>query len=164
VRIAVNFILFQAGWFACVAGPAWLGPAVVALVVAVDLAWTGRRAHEVKTVLATGVLGSAADLLLVRAGLFAFRGGGYPLWMAALWLNFGTVLNVSLRWLQGRWWLAAALGAVAGPLVYLGGARLGATDLQPGTLIAAAAQFAVAVPALLWLARRLGEKRCSSSS
>ncbi|MHC4974020.1 MAG: DUF2878 domain-containing protein [Planctomycetota bacterium] len=164
MRIAVNFLLFQAGWFACVAGPAWVGPAAVALVVAVDLAWTRRRAHEAKTVLASGALGSAADLLLANAGLLAFRGGGYPLWMAALWLNFGTILNVSLAWLKGRWWLAAVLGAVCGPLVYLGGERLGATVLQPGTLVAVAAQFAVAVPGLLWIARRLGEKRCSSNS
>ena len=164
MRIAVNFLLFQTGWFACVAGPAWLGPVAVALVVAVDLAWTRRRTHELKTVVATGALGSLSDLLLVQAGLLVFRGGGYPFWMAALWLNFGTVLNVSLKWLRGRWWLAAALGAVAGPLVYLGGERLGATAVQPGTLIAVAVQFGIAVPALLWLAGRLGERRCSSLS
>jgi hypothetical protein len=162
MRVAMNFLLFQAGWFACVAGPAWLGPPVVALIVAVHLAWTRRRKAELQTLLATGALGSAADLALVNTGLLVFRGGGYPVWMPALWLNFGTVLNVSLKWLQGRWWLAAALGAVAGPLVYLGGERLGAIELQPGTLVAVAVQYGVAVPVLLWIARRLGEQSWDS--
>ena len=33
-----------------------------------------------------------------------------------MWINFGTTFNVCLGWLQGRYVLAAILGAAAGPL------------------------------------------------
>ena len=49
-----------------------------------------------------------------------------PHWIVAMWVLFASTLNVSLRWLRGRWALATLLGAVAGPLAYYGGAGLGA--------------------------------------
>ncbi len=79
-----------------------------------------------------------------------------PLWVLALWVLLGTTLDVSLRWLRGRWWLAALLGAVTGPLAYLGGARLGALQLLRPTeaICAQAIGFGLLLPALVALSRR----------
>ena len=71
----------------------------------------------------------------------------------------GTVaiaLNVTLRWLRYRLWLSSLLGALAGPLAFISGVRLGAAqfvDARPA-LIALALGWGVALPALVWLSVR----------
>jgi hypothetical protein len=78
-------------------------------------------------------------------------------WLVILWALFATTLNSSLRALQSRPWIAAALGAAGGPLAYYAGARLGALQfLEPAAMLAALALgWALATPLLLSLARRL---------
>ena len=86
----------------------------------------------------------------------AFIAGVAPHWILALWALFATTLNVSLSWLRGRWLLAAVLGAIAGPLSYWGGAKLGALVLvQPlPAVVAMAIEWAIAMPLLMRLAQR----------
>ena len=78
-------------------------------------------------------------------------------WLVILWALFATTLNSSLRVLQSRPWIAAALGAAGGPLAYYAGASLGALQfLEPAAMLAALALgWALATPLLLSLARRL---------
>ena len=73
--------------------------------------------------------------------------------MIALWTCFAATLRHSLAWLRARWLLAAVLGAVGGPLAYLGGESLGAISLTGDLSIAAiSAQYAIATPILLAIA------------
>lgn len=74
-----------------------------------------------------------------------------------LWLGFASTLNVSLRWMHGRYWIGVLFGAVGGPLSYLAAEKLGAISmLQPqGLLITLAAGWAVMMPAMLWIAPKL---------
>lgn len=152
--------LFQGAWFAAVLGAAagrhWLGPAAVALVVAIHLALTDNRPGETKLLLTTGVLGFFFDTALVAGGVFLplahlLPRPFSPLWMVALWLNFATTLNVSLAWLRSRYLLAALFGAVGGPLAYYSGARLGATEALPttGAMLILAAGWGVMTPLLV---------------
>ena len=53
-----------------------------------------------------------------------------PAWILALWALFAIALREPLRWLHGRWPLAALLGALGGPLSYAGAERLGACTLN----------------------------------
>lgn len=157
----VNFAAFQAGWFACVLGAAagrpWLGPVVVAGVVALHLALRRPRGPEVPLLLFAGGLGYAMDSLLVLGGVLEFPpaarlGGPSALWMVALWVNLGTTLNVSLGWLRGRYLLSAVMGAVAGPLAYWAGARLEAVTFGaalPISLAVVAVAWAVSLPLLV---------------
>ena len=46
-----------------------------------------------------------------------------PVWIVALWVNLALALNHSLRWVRPHPAWAAALGAIAAPLSYLGAAR-----------------------------------------
>ncbi len=105
--------------------------------------------------------GCAAEWALLTAGAVTYPahasiGWPVPLWMPALWANFASILNYSLSWLRGRWAAAAMLGAIAGPLSYLAGSRLGALTMPSETYGAAlvALEWAIATPALLWLAGR----------
>ncbi len=50
MKLMLNFVAFQLGWFACVLGAAnalpWLGPVVVATVVSLHLATSTGRFHS----------------------------------------------------------------------------------------------------------------------
>ena len=79
-----------------------------------------------------------------------------PPWILALWALFASTLNVSLRWLRGRIVVAVVLGAVAGPLSYWAGVRMGAVEFtQPVVaLVALAVGWAVFTPLLMVLSAR----------
>jgi hypothetical protein len=98
-------------------------------------------------------MGTFLDSLLALSGLVSYRGGYSlnwlaPAWITALWVNFATTLHFALRWLADRPWLAAVLGAIAGPLAYYAAAGLGAAELPHGglSLVALAIVWGVAVP------------------
>jgi Protein of unknown function (DUF2878) len=78
-----------------------------------------------------------------------------------MWVLFASTLNVSLRWLRGRWTLAALLGAMAGPLAYYGGAKLGGVVISEPVLAftALAIGWAAFVPLLIRLSTRLDGMR-----
>lgn len=163
MRRLLNFTMFYLGWFACVMGAGrgqlWLGPSVVAALVLLHFIMNPRPVQEFRLILLTGVFGFAIDTLQASAGLYAFRGTSpapwlCPLWMAALWMIFATTLNSSMAWLAGRYRLAAALGALCGPVSYVAGARLGAIELPAHaglSLVGIAVVWACVMPSLLWL-------------
>lgn len=165
MKQALNFILFQLGWFTCVLGAAhnvaWLGPVTVLAIVVIHLVLSLRPSAELKLVLWAMTLGLATDSLLLASGWLSYSGGSLagafaPYWLVAMWALFATTLNVSMRWLKGRFGLAILMGAIGGPLSYYGGQKLGAMQfIAPmQALIALAIAWAIAMPLLMWLAER----------
>ena len=158
-----NFVMFQICWLAnCVgAGFGWpfFGPLVTALWIALHLSALGDRwVSEGWILLAAAIFGYAADSLLVLSGLIAFPvhaqlGGPSPLWMVALWVGFAANLRHALRWLGGRYVLAALLGAIGGPLAYRAGDALGAIQIPDplSGLTAVSLEWLLAMPLLLGL-------------
>ena len=168
MRNLLNFVAFQCCWFTNVINAAngvpWLGPLVTVLWLTGHLASLrgatapGGTAAEVRVLLAAIAIGWTADSMLTLAGLISFAenaqlGGPSPLWTVALWACFAATLRHSLGWLRARWLLAAVLGAVGGPLAYLGGESLGAISLVGDFSVAAVSvQYAIATPVLLAIA------------
>jgi len=164
-RLLANIVTFQAGWFACVLGAArgnsWFGPLLVLAIAAAWLLAAARPLTLASVMLLAGVVGWCWDSWVSLLGFIGYAPGPVPapfapLWILALWVLFATTLDVSLRWLRGKWWLAAWVGAVSGPLAYLGGARLGALQLLHPTqaMCAQALGFGLLLPALVALSRR----------
>lgn len=171
-RALAEWIGFQVVWLACalgaVSGVGWPGVAAALVFLGVVLAGRGWDRAEIGAVLASGAFGAVAESLLAASGLVSYAASASaapfaPLWMIALWLAFGGTLPaldaivgapVSLR--------AALLGALGGPLAYLAGARLGALsfagEVWPA-LVALALLWAVALPLLLHVRRRLQAAR-----
>lgn len=163
---ATNFVGFQFGWLACVLGGAhglpWLG---VFLCVPI-LAWHFKNAQsawqEARLLLVVGLAGGMLDQLMLSLELLRYPAANWPehwlpVWMWMLWMLFASTLNVSLRWLRGYTFAGILLGLLGGPLAYYGASRFGAVQLLNGpvTLMSIGLVWAVSMPAMIWLSRRL---------
>lgn len=164
-NVPANLLLFQVGWFACVLSGAaerpWIGALIAMCIVAMHVLRADAPRSELKLMLCAVAIGAIFDSVLVWQNWVAYPSGilvphTAPYWIVLMWPLFATVLNVSLRWLRGRWGIAALAGAVGGPLAYLGGHRLGAIQFsnEAAALIALAIGWAVFTPLLLALSQR----------
>ncbi|MEJ2440127.1 MAG: DUF2878 domain-containing protein [Gammaproteobacteria bacterium] len=162
----INFILFQIGWFACVLSSAAGHPSLGALIAGAIIAWhvwqARRPSQEISLILVAMLIGMLWDSLLVWQSLLDYHSGilatnTAPYWIVIMWALFATTLNLSLGWLKQHLLLASLLGAIAGPLAYYAGARLGALSVpQPlPAYLALAIGWAVFTPILSRLSRRL---------
>jgi hypothetical protein len=166
MTILANAVLFQLGWFAAVLGAAgdlpWLGVLAAAAIAAVHLARAARPLPELALLALAVVAGAGFDTLIVQAGWLRFDSGVLvagtaPVWMVALWANFATTLNVSMRVLRSRLLVAALFGALGAPAAYYAGGKLGAVEfIATGPALGAiAAGWFVLCPLLFAAARRL---------
>ena len=169
MKSLLQFAAFQAFWLAAVLGAArghvWLG-ALALVPYLVGMLWREReRARLASRWLAAGALGSLADCALAALGLHAYptTPAAWPAWLvppfiASLWIAFATLPHASLAWLAPRPGLAAAFGALGGPLSFAAGVRTGAVGYGESVLATNAVlalQYALATPLFLrWLAPR----------
>jgi hypothetical protein len=144
----------------------WLGAASLLLFLAWHLRTPVSPRAELALAGVAGLVGLSADTLFAQAGILAYAEpwpvrGVAPAWIVVMWMNFALTLNVAMRWLHGRYWLAAVLGLVGGPLAYLAGVRLDAAVLSapgPSAYALIGLTWAFAVPFLVraaeWSSRR----------
>lgn len=163
-RAALNFVVFQAGWWACVLGAAHdraaAGSLFAAVVIAAHVALVAHPLRELRLVAIALMIGVVWDSALLMSGWLDFRSGFFlpgmaPHWILALWALFAITLNHSLAWLQGRLPAAAILGAIAGPMAYWSGVQLGAVMfIEPlHAALALSAGWAIFTPLLVRLAQ-----------
>ena len=167
-----NYLGLQLGWLACAWGAAnalpWLGPLVVAVHLGLHLWWSADREREaifIALVTLTGLIIDSvqkATGLVVYAADFSLLPWLAPAWIIAMWALFASAMSGSLQWLSGRYLLAALLGAIFGPLSYRAGAAMGAASFPLGewlSLGVLAAIWAVVLPGLFWMHKRLNQDR-----
>jgi hypothetical protein len=138
-RTIVPWLAFQGVWLVCAIGAASGNgaPGIAAALVfaAAMIAWSRQPVRDALLVAVSGIAGFLIESGLVITGLVRFAAPWpietlAPAWIVALWLAFGATLPAFTEKLGAhRLKIAASLGAVAGPLAYLAGARLGALHL-----------------------------------
>ncbi|WPL17158.1 hypothetical protein Thiowin_02150 [Thiorhodovibrio winogradskyi] len=164
--ITINFVVFQIAWLLCVIAGARDQPMLALLVmiiaVGVHLVRAPRPLPEFLLILLAAWFGALWDGALAGFGWLSYPSGQFatwlaPHWLIGLWVLFATLLNVSLRWLKGRYALAAGLGAIGGPLAFLAGEQLGGVSFPDPVIAlpAIAIGWFFAAPFLVWLAMRL---------
>jgi len=166
----INFVAYQAVWFAVVAsaghGRAALGMGAAALFAGAQLALSRRRLADLRLMAAAITLGVVIDGTLGLCGWLRYASPepalpphGAPLWILCLWAAFALTLTRSLAWLMRRPWLAALLGALGGPLAYASAARgFAAVELAPPAargFSALALGWGAALGVLAYSARRV---------
>jgi len=165
-RTCINFVTFEIAWFACVLGAAHgvplVGTLTVIAAVALHLAMSSAPRMELTLLVVVTLIGTLWDSAIASQHLITYPNGNFasglaPHWIIAMWALFATTLNVSLAWLQGRPLVAALLGAVAGPVAYFAGSRLGALQLSDAVpaLGLQSVGWAVLMPLLTIVAARL---------
>lgn len=165
--VPINFILFELCWFGSVLGAAhhigWLGPLLVSVLIPAQIYWlTEKYKAELFFVLLCGFIGFILETVLINLGVYTPLGSEgvqiCPPWMVALWVNFGMLVSLSLSWLKGKYFLAALLGGVAGPLAWWGGQKLDAltmADTFTRGYLPLGFAWAVMLPFLVYLYSRL---------
>ena len=129
----VNFVAFQAVWFAAVVGASqdlwWPGP-VAAVVFAIGHMLSPMRARGDALLIAVALgLGAIIDSIFAATGALAYAAPFpsaqlAPLWILALWVGFALTLNHSLAYLAHRPLVATIAGAVVGPISYWSAGRV----------------------------------------
>ncbi|MDH1549120.1 MULTISPECIES: DUF2878 domain-containing protein [Pseudomonas] len=151
-----NALWLQLGWWLCIWGAStpWV-PVLVPVGLALHL-WTCTQPRaEAWALLRVTLIGCLLDSLLGSFGVFDFHAWPLPLWLASMWLVLASGLRHSLAWAGRPFLRGAVVGAVAGPLAYLGGARLADVTLPLGplaTTLILVPIWALALPLLVRLA------------
>lgn len=165
--LLANVVGFQAVWLACVAGAGrglpWAGPAAALLFTVFTLGWGGKPRQDLRLLIIAVPLGWLLDSGFAASGWLVYAQAWpwtwvAPAWIGSLWIGFALTLNHSMAFLRHQPWLAAAFGAVGGPLAYWTAARaFDAVDFgQPmaWVLAALALGWALILPLLFWTERR----------
>ena len=162
----LTLLAYQATWFSAVIGAShglsWPGIVAAGAFAAWRLTISSHRMLEARLAIVALGLGLVLETLWVRSGLLEYRATwswlDAPGWILALWLAFAMTLLPLLGYLQRRLLLAAAFGAIGGPLASWGAARGWSVARFPDPawhgLLAVAVGWAMAMPLLAWLARR----------
>jgi len=157
--LVANAVWLQAGWWICVLGAErpWLLLLVIA-GVAVHLRLCPDVTAEFRALLRVTLAGCVLDSVLGAMGVFGFGAWPLPLWLALLWLVLASGMRHSLAWAGRHWRIGALLGALGGPLAYLGGARLADVALPLGALQTGLLLMPIWALALPLLARRAARR------
>lgn len=168
-----NVIGYQIVWFSAVIGAGrglwWPGvsTAVVFATLHFALLRQSRALHVVDLqlmaiALACGLLMdgglAGSGLAEYAANPFPLLPGSPPVWLLSIWAAFALTLRHSMTFLLGRPLIGLLLGAVGGPLAYLGAARgWGAIDFAEPRwmpIVALVFGWSIAIPLLTTLALR----------
>lgn len=157
----IDFILFQVAWFACVLAtrsdfPHTL-PLVGLLFILGRVVFTKRFQQALPFVLACAVIGVLGDSVLVKLGFLHFEPYpnlfGAPLWMVALWLNFGLMIHPLFSWFVKSCPRALIGFSVGGVIAYYSGEKLDVLSLPMGwqSALAVGAEWGIAGMTLRFL-------------
>lgn len=159
-----NLLGYQATWFAVAwsagQGRAWIGMLACAGFIAAQWLASRTRGRDARALLGALACGLLIDGMGAASGLLAYASPQpalpAPAWIVLLWGAFAMTLNHSMAWFAARPRVAAAFGAIGGPLAYWGAARgfgaLSFPEVAWPSLAYLALAWAVALPLLLRIA------------
>jgi len=131
MRFWANLVGYQLVWFGVVIfaalGLPWLSVSLAAVFALGQWQLSRQRVSDGRLLACAVALGIVLDGSLAGSGLLRYASPSpallAPAWILALWAAFAMTLNHSMTFLRGRPAVAAAFGAVGGPLAYAGAAR-----------------------------------------
>tara|TARA_Y200000002_G_C22244838_1_gene481271 strand:+ start:28 stop:549 length:522 start_codon:yes stop_codon:yes gene_type:complete len=156
-----DFIVFQLAWFACVLATLSPIPNILPLLglglVSIRTFWVRPIGQVLPLAIACLVLGILGDAILVSSNLLLFSTyptiAGAPLWMVALWVNFGLMLRPLFTWFLDHYWRSIIGFSLGGVVAYYSGEKLGVLTFSNGfeSWIGVALEWAIAGLVLRYL-------------
>jgi hypothetical protein len=150
----IDLVLFQAAWFACVLATRSDFPhdlPLVGLILVLGRVIQAKRLRaSLPFVCACALIGIFGDAVLVKLGFLRFEPYpdllGAPLWMVALWLNFGLMLHPLFSWFVKSCPRALIGFSVGGAIAYYSGEKLEVLTLTMGwqSALAVGAEWGIA--------------------
>lgn len=172
MNFRANAIGYQIVWFSAVIaaghGLWWPGVCAAAAFVLLHFALCrqtpAERGIDLRLMSIALVCGLIMDGGLARSGLAhyaaapALLSDGPPPWILSIWASFALTLRHSMIFLLGRPLFATLLGAIGGPIAYLGAARgwdaIVFAEPRWMAIVALVIGWAIAIPLLTTLASR----------
>ena len=143
----LNFIVFQASWFLLIVFQNQYLYIVVAFNF-IFLVVTRTTINHAFFLLTCAVIGVVIDSALATLGVLIFEPLPsvlpIPAWLCVIWISFASTIRHSMAYLGKSTIVAAVVGAIAGPISYFAGMRLGAVDFGYSTIIV------LAIYAVIW--------------
>ena len=149
---------FKVCWVLCAFCSVWekpyLGPLVTLIFIIGHLLIVNFNFRDIKIIIASIILGFIIDTLFLNFDFVIYKNSiNYaPLWIIAMWAGFSITLIYTLDSLQNKYFMAALLGLVGGPLSYQAGDSIGSITINHNySYIVLAIAWAIAIPLLLSL-------------
>lgn len=122
----INAVLFNLGWFACVAGGNEVALVAGLIIFTIHFIWINEHPKEWLTIFIIVLIGFTIDSIWFYIGIMQNGDQSIliPFWLIVLWAIFATTINNCLRWFQDHLMLVAVAGLIFGPLAYWMGAKL----------------------------------------
>ena len=130
----LNAFGFNLIWFGCIFYGNYFVPVAIA-ILAIHLYFVKSTQHEIKTLLIATNIGVFIDVILTYMNIYQFDTLstlsflGLPLWLITLWLCFAATINHSIQFVKCSLPIQILVGAIAFPLSYSSGHKLGAVGL-----------------------------------
>jgi hypothetical protein len=127
-----DLVIFQIAWFACVLASVspfpYLIPILGTLLVIIRCIIKKGIKQNLPFTIACLIIGIIGDATLVNLKLLAFDPYpsifGSPLWMVALWFNFGLMLRPLFTWFLDNCWRSILGFSIGGVIAYFSGQKL----------------------------------------
>ena len=172
ILLIVWFLAYKVAWLACVLGGGVYGYPLLAAIpmliwVVIWIAVQQNKRSLLYTCIFALLYGAMMDSVLVLLGTMRFAphaetGTPSPLWMMMLWLGFGAIYEKSLGVLKNKKYVLPIIGAIGGPMAYIGGANMGAVEIgrsETEFIILIGIEWALALPLLMWCTLRYSQDK-----
>jgi len=172
-------VIFMAGVTACYQGAIrhhpWFGPLVVGIIILFDLFTHPQLAgSKLKLLAAVGLLGFITETLLILLRVYSVGPETrwllpeplVPLWILALWLNFGIRVPAYIPFFRGRHIINAVTGFVFALIIFSSASAMGLVGLTHKTtsMIICALAWSAIIPVIYLLAGKLFQLKTNTNT
>ena len=163
VSIFLWFLSYKMVWLICVLGGGVYGHPFMSSVpmlvwVSLWILMSEKRREVFLLAIFSLLYGTCWDSMMTAFEIMSFSptaqtGTPIPLWMMMLWLGFGTIYTKCFAALRKNMYVLSFIGAVGGPMAYLGGAKMEAMTIGASKavfFVAIGLEWMLALPLFMW--------------
>ena len=161
-----DLIGFKICWITCAFSTKWgnpyLGPFITLFFILLHLIIVKFKLRDIQIISLSIFIGFIVDSLFFQFNLINYEGGILaqfnlsPIWILSMWAGFSITLLYTLNSIKERYFIAALLGFIGGPLSYNAGVQIGSIIINGSiAYFALALSWGAIVPFLFYIINKL---------